>query len=107
MPLYRVLRPLPNAPRGTISDLTHIRPDALAKLQELGMIAPVSSPPLSILKGWSVRGKKFEKEGVMTVAQFLETDSAVLARIAGRSVEVIEQWKGQLREVLTSKPGRG
>lgn len=93
MTLYRVLRRLAHKDTyiqpGTVAILPFKASD-LAILETRGAIAPVSTPPLAVLPGWSEKAKAAQKHGIVTVADLLDalhTNRAQVARWLRVSVD--------------------
>ncbi len=103
--MYRVLRPIEagNEPieRGTLSDLKGLSEKTIKQFLDLGIIARVAAPPLSVLPGWSARIKKLEKIGVQDADQFLSADDAILASALRIGAERIDALKIEIRHHLT------
>jgi len=85
--LYRILGDLGPFPDGTVmvvgtvDDLDVVSPKAIKALLANQRIAPVQSPPLSVLPGWGQKATAFAGYGVHTISDLLEVD---LEELAGR-----------------------
>lgn len=105
MTLYRALRNLDKAGRtikaGSVFLGSEIGEPALSKLEQLGKIAPASTPPLAILPGWEARGRKLARKGIVTVEDFLSVPSAELAESLKVKADQIDVWKASLIECLS------
>lgn len=81
----------------------------LAGLQALvdkGAIARVAPPPLTVLPGWKVRGRKAQVHGIEDAEQFLEASDADLAEWMGTKEEMVRRWKSELSDVLKAPRGK-
>jgi hypothetical protein len=105
MPIYRTLKPLTRGfkkeiPRGKIIDITWLRPEQIEKLEQVGAISPLRTPPLHKLPGWKLRAKKLQKVGVSSVEAFLEADPATLAEQVDVQPRTVKKWRDDLMSWL-------
>ena len=84
--LYRMIERItfadgrPSLEMGAVSRLKGISKKGIKILLKKGAIAPVSSPPLSILPGWEERAKLLASVGVMNIEDLLTSDLGEIAR---------------------------
>lgn len=102
--MYRVLRPLEVATRGSLSDLKELSDNAIKTLLAMGAIAKVAAPPLSVLPMWGSRATKLEAVGITDADQFLATDDEVLASTLRINVAKVATMKTEVRSYLTAAP---
>lgn len=74
----------------------------LDKLTRLGRISRVSTPPLSVLPGWSKRAEKLARIGVETAEQFVLADDADLKKAMRASPERVKYWKEEILDFLSA-----
>jgi hypothetical protein len=103
--LYRVLRKLDAGKRGYLEPgsttrLNWLQPDQVTYLVELEAVSEVSPPPLAILPGWHLRGRKLSGVGITDAAQLLEADPQVLAPQLQIRPETILAWQDECRRLL-------
>lgn len=104
--IFRVLRRLATGPNlntyvepgSTVRD-DRFRPRIVQRLIKVGAIAPVSAPPLSVLRGWKLRSERLEEAGYGAI-KFLETDDETIAKATGYHVRSITKWRKELEELL-------
>jgi hypothetical protein len=65
-------------------------------LVTVGAIAPVRTPPLAQLPGWTTRAKRLEAHGISTASDFLETDNRKLADWLRVKQETIARYKREI-----------
>jgi hypothetical protein len=97
MPLYRILQRISKG--GSVGDIVpcYTWPgEHREKLEEVGAIAMIATPPLSELPGWEERATLLEIEGVLMLDEFVCTDAKILASILSATAGEIEQWKKEL-----------
>ena len=103
--LYRAIQHLdstnPPIRRGDIFPGARLKPAAIPILIEREAISAVSAPPLSILPGWKRRAEKLEAKGIIGLDDFIEGDSAELAKIfRNTETETIDTWKREALDLL-------
>lgn len=110
--LYRVLTNLGKKDRviteGSLIDPSEFSSEAIDKLLRMGKIAPVASPPLSVLPNWKTRAKKLEALGIITIEQLIECkDINKLAEDLDSNPVVVNSWINEARKKLEApaKPG--
>jgi hypothetical protein len=96
MGLYRILTPLSYhgqiIPAGKVYPLDFAKDKALI-LQQVGAIAPVYAPPLSVLPGWDKRAAALAPHNIITIDQFWETPDQTLASLLSESCDTIKTFK--------------
>jgi len=112
---YRVLKhlsrgpttPLGSGPRkGDVVDESEFPAHLIARLIQVGAIAPVAYPPLSALAGWTRRAEICaEKLGVETVDDFLALDDETIAEAFDYQPRTIQRWRSELREAVSVPTG--
>ena len=104
--IYRVVKQL--ATGKTLSTFIHVgsnirgdrfKTHVLAGLLEAKALSPVSAPPLTVLPGWKLRGKRFEDAGYDAIA-ILEATDEDLAAGTGYHVRSIRKWRKELESFL-------
>ena len=58
-----------------------------------GAISRVAAPPLAVLPGWKLRGKRMESLGIVDAGQMLEADADEVARHMGVSPGLVKRWQ--------------
>ncbi|RPI52771.1 MAG: hypothetical protein EHM56_08010 [Chloroflexi bacterium] len=108
MAIYRALKDLDAGKtlirRGQVFMSGTLPGAVVDRLAELGKIAPVSTPPLAVLPGWKARAGKIAPE-IETAGDFLEADSARLAKVLKVSPDRIEPMKLELAGWLSVPQG--
>ena len=80
MALYRILQNVSKGgKRGEIVSGSTWPPEHLTRLEAVGAIIPISTPPLSELPGWEERAILLEEEDVFMLDEFVEADPERLA----------------------------
>jgi hypothetical protein len=110
--LYRALTNLGKKerviPAGSLIDPSEFAIEALDALLRKGKIAPVASPPLSVLPNWKTRAKKLEASGISTIEQLLECgDIEKLAKEMKTSKVIIQSWIAEARKKLEAPARAG
>jgi len=103
--LYRALQHLdgtnPPIRRGDIFPGARLKPAAIPILVDREAISAVSAPPLAILPGWTRRAEKIAAKGIITLDQFIETDSAEIAKVfKAADADTIDTWKREALNLL-------
>jgi hypothetical protein len=100
MALYRVLKDLSTGhKRGDVVEGSQFK--MLDLLVAKNALAPISTPPLAELPGWTKRLEKMQELGIVTVQDLLDADSEAVARVFGyKSTAGIERWKKEATEWL-------
>lgn len=111
MSMYRFLKNVTNGneiiERGAIGRAP-FSADTIAKLIEVGAIAPIATPPLSVLPGWETRSNRLEQRlNILTIEQFLEADDDEIARVMRKSAQVVSEWKQDVVEWMKAKRPAG
>jgi len=78
-----------------------VPPVTLEILLRKGDIAPIATPPLTVLPGWKVRAPKLATIGVETVEQFLETDREKIAEVCNVKPQTAVRWGKELEGLLS------
>ena len=108
MAWYRSLKDLSNGiERGQVFPGGRLKPDSIPILESRGIIARISAPPLVELPGWKKRAEKLEAAGILDAEQFLDSDSAQLAKACRAKESLIESWKNEIIGWLTVPKPRG
>ena len=115
--MYRVLSTLSIGKAGalgpgTFTDLAWLKKKDRERLVALDKVSVVQPPPLRILPGWTRRADRFEPLGIVSVTDFLETDTKELAVRSGETGRkykeaTIAKWKREAKEWLTVTPQSG
>ena len=101
MSLYRILQRInKGGPVGAIVPCYTWPREHREKLEAVGAIARISTPPLSELSGWEERAALLEAEGVTMLDEFICDEAGQLASILSATVEAVEQWKVELLKFL-------
>lgn len=101
MAIYRALNTLSGVcQRGDLTRLTHLTPEQIAKLERVGAVAPISSPPLAVLPEWAIRAGKLAKAGIVTVEQLLEAEAESVAKTLRVKVETAKQYQADAEQFL-------
>jgi hypothetical protein len=103
--LYRALQHLdgtnPQIRRGEIFPGSRLKSAAIPILVEREAISEVSAPPLTILPGWTRRAEKLAAKGIITLDQFIETDSSEIAKVfKAATADTIDTWKREALALL-------
>lgn len=77
--------------------LSHRTREALVRR---GAIREVAAPPLNVLPGWKIRGKRLEKLGISDAVQVLEADVDEVARHMGVSPGLVKRWQEEVARWL-------
>ena len=111
MPLYQLHTPLHTKhgllPKGSVSTLKMLKPDALVTLLRMGYISEAETPPLDVLPGYELVGAKLAAYDVVTVADFiimLEDAPDDLSRILQTDVATLQTWRHTLEINWLSVP---
>lgn len=109
MGMYRVLRKLHFRGkvilRGVLLSGDKFTPEVYDKLQAVGAIAPVSTPPLAELPGWGRRAVRLGKIGIVTIIQLMECKEVEVGeKLHVRPDTVLEWRKEALRWLDPSMP---
>lgn len=98
--MYRVTTPLAKGqkviPVGTLTRLEWLDAAGIARLERVGAVRAVMSPPLAELNGWSRRAERLAALGVVTMADFLAVSPAAIAEAMEIKTETAETWRAQL-----------
>ena len=86
----------PPIPNGAVFPESLLSPRAIVILETKGKIAPVSTPPLSAIPGWTARAKKLEGKKIAKPEQFLEAPSDEMATLFSVTSRTVERWKLEL-----------
>jgi len=72
-------------------------------LLDKGKIAPVSSPPLSVVPGWTLIAGKVYDIGIINAVEFIEASPADIMKSVGwkRGATVVK-WKDRAYALLTA-----
>ena len=106
MTLFRALRPLSDGTqRGGVTPLAKLTPTEVEKLRGLGVIAPVSAPPLVIFPSWKARAEKLGAVAITDAAQLIESKTTELAAALKEEPAEIERWKAEARALLIAPKG--
>lgn len=101
MPVYRALRNLSGVcQRGELTRLAHLNAEQIAKLMNVGAVAPIAAPPLAELPEWAIRAGKLAKLGITDVEQLLEVDAAQVAKTLRVKVETARQYQRDAEQWL-------
>lgn len=101
MSIYRALNNLSNvAKRGELTRLSHLTPEQIAKLERVGAVAPIATPPLSELPEWAIRAGKLAKAGISTAEQFLEADVEAITKVLRVKPETAQQYQQEVETFL-------
>jgi hypothetical protein len=109
--LYRALANLGKKDKtiqaGSLIDPSEFNPATIQRLMALGRIAPVASPPLSVLPGWKNRAKRLEALDITTVEQFLQCpDPKAVAEALGITIVRVQSLMSEARQrLLAPEPG--
>ncbi|HUW13177.1 MAG TPA: hypothetical protein VM537_25865 [Anaerolineae bacterium] len=108
MTIYRVTTTTPFADGRRKGDLI-LRGDyserVMAGLIKNGKISKASTPPLSVLPGFSLLAKRMADIGIITVEQFIETDPEVILKALGWTQErTVIKWKDRAAQALCIEP---
>lgn len=105
MPLYRALKRLTIhnelVEQGRVIPLS-LSPDKLRALEQVGAVAPVSTPPLAALPDWKTRAKKLPPG--LTIEGFILSDPPALASSLGVTEDQIKTDQATLLEFLCTPP---
>lgn len=112
MTIFRVLAPLDaGGSRGRIepeatplSMLEWLTPEKQEMLVAVGAVAPVATPPLSVLPGFAARATKLARANIATVEDLLTANAADVAEALHTKVETVDRWQAEARAWLF--PGR-
>jgi len=70
-------------------------------LLSVNAIAPISSPPLAELPGWTKRAERLLEIGIITVQEFLDADLKQIADLFKyKTISSIEKWRIEAQEWL-------
>ncbi len=110
--LYRGLQTLDAGKKGLLAEgsmsaLDWLPPADLETLTELGIVAAVHPPPLTVAPGWTLRARKLARIGVDNASQFLECPNEEVAAALGVSQAKAESYKAEVRDWLTVRPREG
>lgn len=100
--LYRALTNLDTGrgriiEKGDVFFSNRLTTAAREKLEKLGRISYVSTPPLSALPDWDIRAKELSKHvGIATVEDLLNSDADIVAERMGVTVKKLTSWKTEL-----------
>lgn len=101
MPLYRALFNLSGvAQRGELTQLTHLKLEQIAKLEQSGAVSRVSAPPLAALPDWEKRAVKLQNIGIVDVEQLVEADPAQIAKALRVKAETAVQLQRDAEQFL-------
>lgn len=101
MATYRALSNLSGvAKRGELTQLTHLTPEQIAKLERVGAIARIGAPPLTELPSWAIRAGKLAKAGILDGEAFLEADVALIAKTLRVKPETAAQYQQDIAGFL-------
>lgn len=100
--LYRALNNLDigkgrRIDKGDVFMSDRIAKKNLEKLEELGKVVQVSTPPLGALPDWQTRAKDLAKKvGITTVEDLLNSDAEIVAERMNISVKKVQSWRTEI-----------
>lgn len=101
--LYRTLRSLNHDGKRILRDRI-ISPtwpaSTIDKLLEIGVLARVSTPPLTEIPGWETRAKKLVAHDILNAEQFLEADDVLLAKWLKNKPVTVKRLKTEVNRWL-------
>jgi hypothetical protein len=104
MALYRVLRAMEKGnityKRGDIVSAETFDEAAIAKLEFVGALSKISSPPIAEIQGWEGRAKKLEGMGITTIEHMLESDVSDVASKMRVNRATVHRWRDELEAQL-------
>lgn len=102
--IYRVLRPLSTGQMpGDFVEEKNFKGGkrTIDKLRAVNAIAPVSSPPLAEVPGWTKRAEKLAEISIITIQDFLEADEQRMAKLFKyKTTSAIKRWRSEVQEWL-------
>jgi hypothetical protein len=108
--LYRVNRDLSTGEKpGDLVSGTRWRAEVSARLEVVGAISPLATPPLAVLPGWKTRARVLQAINIVNAATFYETAQTlngreVIAQALKVKVETVERYLAEVTDWLAVKP---
>src|SRR5512139_3194419 len=104
--LYRVLRNIRTGGGAIVLSGAFLKsdsyaPESLAKLCEVGAIAPLHAPPLMALPGYELIAERLAPAGIINADQLLECDIDMTARQTDTPASTLRKWQAEVTEWLT------
>lgn len=110
--LYRVLRSLKVGSGATVLAGGFLAgesytPESLAKLCEVGAIAPLYAPPLVALPGCELMAERLAPAGIVSADQLLECDIDMTAQQTDTPASTLRKWRAEVTEwlIIPSRAG--
>lgn len=98
MARYQVVKNLSNGMQpGEVHNFGHLSEKTIEKLQRVGAIRKLLSPPLIELTGWSRRAARLAERGIVSLDDFLDADPATIAEFMKVKLSTVDQWRAQLK----------
>lgn len=93
------------AKRGDLHALQHLNAAAIERLIDVGAVARIAAPPLTVLRltstnAWANHAAKLAKAGIVDAEQFLESDPERIAETLRVKVETAQQYLDEVRALL-------
>lgn len=109
MPHYRCVTNLSFGKRRVErGEIVKLEGELADKLLAARAIAPLHTPPLALLPGWTLRAERLKLVGVITGADFLECSPHIIAEVMDVRVETVGRWRERLIEDwLVVRPDKG
>ena len=111
MAIYRVLRNISKGdelyPKGSFIHSGEFQEKSITVLEQRGLLARISAPPLEALPGWKARSTKLKPLGIIDAEAFLEVDSEKIAKLIKVKPETVDKWKQEVTDWLTVTPKKG
>lgn len=106
MKRYTVLEELSTRqPIGSVVRASDFKPGVADILVAKNALAPVHTPPLSELPGWTRRSEILRAINVVTIQDFLDADAENVARLFNYQSSTIRKWKRDVQdEWITTEP---
>lgn len=89
-------------PIGTAVKETDFKPGVAEILVRKGALAPLHTPPLSELPGWTRRSEILRAIDVVTIQDFLDADEERVAQLFNYQSATIRKWKRDVQEWITA-----
>lgn len=100
--MYRILTKVDKGgPAGGLSRFEWLTEEQVGILVAVGAIAPVQTPPLAVLAGWTRRAGMLAELGIERGDQFLEADPEALAGPLKVKAETVRRWQEDVTRQMT------
>ena len=86
--------------RGCVFVDSALSPGVAEKLEKMGRVAIVHTPPISALPDWAIRSKILVKADIITVEQLVGADASAVAKATKTPEAKIREWQKEILSIF-------